>query len=454
MYKLLSCAVAPLLLIGCVTANAERGDVPIPKPKPVVNNDYDGTYSLNAKCSWSGYGSGSIGDGKQWVIKDGFLNHKAYRFDVKGRVVGTNMQVSGTRQSKSDLGWHSLRMNVVFPSGKLSGTWKNGDCTGFLELKKLTPVTGNSKTYYIAGSKDYDLITNAIADRPVNNNHKQPKLKLLLQYPEVEKDTYPLVAILPSSQGMEWYDEVATAKDFRKFGYATLLIYSYEARGVGGNSAETGKSINTPTMARDALLALQAMQANPKLDMSKTALYGASKGSLAVEETMMDEFVGTLPTYKVLLSENSNMCLDFSKVPLRNDIRLVVFTGGKDDSGTLSECFDRTKIYLQKGYNIKHINYPDSAHRFIITEPRGHGYLPQRVDGYGYSKCEWLVNDKGNIGYRIKSSNVTIFPTSRASNSRTIGGCLNNGIMYGGTEPERKQFFNDAHAEMQKVFEN
>ena len=98
MYKLLSCAVAPLLLIGCVTANAERGDVPIPmpKPKPVVNNDYDGTYSLNAKCSWSGYGSGSIGDGKQWVIKDGFLNHKAYRFNVLVRIPGppdVNFQV-------------------------------------------------------------------------------------------------------------------------------------------------------------------------------------------------------------------------------------------------------------------------------------------------------------------------------------------------------------------------
>ena len=48
MYKLLSCAVAPLLLIGCVTANADRGDVPIPipNPKPVVNNDYDGTYFI------------------------------------------------------------------------------------------------------------------------------------------------------------------------------------------------------------------------------------------------------------------------------------------------------------------------------------------------------------------------------------------------------------------------
>ena len=159
MYKLLSCAVAPLLLIGCVTANAERGDVsiPMPKPKPVVNNDYDGTYSLNAKCSWPGYGSSPISDGKQWVIKDGFLNHKVYRFNVKGKVVGTNMQVSGARESGQGTGWHSLRMKVVFPSGKLSGTWNNGDCNGFLELKKSAPVTGNSKTYYIAGSKDYDL---------------------------------------------------------------------------------------------------------------------------------------------------------------------------------------------------------------------------------------------------------------------------------------------------------
>jgi hypothetical protein len=185
--------------------------------------------------------------------------------------------------------------------------------------------------------------------------------------------------------------------------------------------------------------------------MNRTALYGASKGSLAVEETMIIALGKGLPMFKVLLSENSNLCFDWSKVPLHRNVKLVVFTGGKDNSGTLSECVERTKIFKAKGYNITHINYPNSAHRFVITQARS-GTLPKHVDGYGYSKCEWLVDKNGNQGYRVKSTNVVTFPQNRNELKETIHSCLNRGILWGGTVAERNQFFKDAHNEMQKVF--
>jgi hypothetical protein len=160
-----------------------------------------------------------------------------------------------------------------------------------------------------------------------------------------------------------------------------------------------------------------------------------------------------LPTFKVLLSENSNMCFDWSKVPLHRNVKLVVFTGGKDNSGTPGECIERTNIFKSKGYDITHINYPNSAHRFVITQAQS-GTLPKEVDGYGYSRCEWLVDANGNQGYRNKSTNVVTFPQNRAEMKETIRSCLNRGILWGGTVAERNQFFKDAHNEMNKAFNN
>ena len=312
----------------------------------------------------------------------------------------------------------------------------------------------------IAGSKDYVPLRDTIHDKPNRGNHSRPRVKIELIYPDDyvagKNRKYPLVVLIPSSQGIEEHDEIRTAHDFRKFGYATLIVYSYKSRNVGGDDAETGKSINSPTMALDALIALKQMESVPAIDVSKTALYGASKGSLALEETMITALSENhqLPTYKILLSENSNFCIDMSVLPLRRDVKLVVFTGGKDDSGTPSECVERTEIYKAKGYNIEHINYEEGAHRFIIDSIPSGTPLPKHTEGYGYSKCKWLLNNEGLIGYQVKSTGVSIFPEDRETLKETIGACLNVGMWYGGTPSLRRQFFKDAHTVMQNAFNN
>ena len=442
-------AVPLIFFAGCVTDQSQVQNREVFQPKSeVVNSDYDGTYNFSVRCTWDGHGSGRIGDGSMWKIKDGTLNHKSRLLRTKGTVNGNKLEITGDRYAGNAGVWSSVYLTVNLSTSKVKGNWRNGQCDGSFDQVSVAKVSGNSKTYIIDGSRDYFLITDAINRKPINN--KKVKLDIVLQYPNVNKDKYPLVVIVVSSQGYNYEDEGLIAEDFRKLGYATLLIDSYSRRGVGGDSAEVGHTINSPTIALDALYALDAVKNNPRIDMNRTALYGASKGSLAVEETMIIALGKGLPMFKVLLSENSNMCFDWSKVPLHRNVKLVVFTGGKDNSGTLSECVERTKIFKAKGYNITHINYPNSAHRFVITQARS-GTLPKHVDGYGYSQCEWLVDKNGNQGYRVKSTNLVTFPQNRNEAKETIRSCLNRGILWGGTVAERNQFFKDAHKEMNKA---
>ena len=328
------------------------------------------------------------------------------------------------------------------------------------EIQSEFKLPKKNTEYVITGSKDYVTLRDAIHDKPNRGNHSRPQVKIELIYPDDfvagNNRKYPLVVLIPSSQGIEEHDEIRTAHDFRKFGYATLIVYSYKSRNVGGDDAETGKSINSPTMALDALIALKQMESITAIEFSKTALYGASKGSLALEETMITALSEKhqLPTYRILLSENSNFCIDMSALPLRRDVKLVVFTGGKDDSGTPRECVERTKIYKAKGYDIEHIKYEEGGHRFIIDSIPSGILLPKQTEGYGYSKCKWLLNNEGLIGYQVKSTGVSTFPEDRKTLKETIGACLNVGIWYGGTPSLRRQFFKDAHAIMQKAFNN
>jgi len=452
----LLCVVAtlPLLLnVGCVTAEGRDDETynSLQTKSQVVNTDYDGTYNFGVSCKWEGYGSGRIGDGSMWKIEDGILNHKSRLLRTKGTVEGNKLVITGDRYASNAKVWSSVYLTVNLSTSKVNGTWRGGQCKGSFDQVSVAKVSGDTKTYIIDGARDYFLIADAINRKPINDT--KVKLEIVLQYPDVSKDKYPLVVIVASSQGFNYEDEILMAQDFRKLGYATLLVDSYTRRGVGGDSAEVGYTINTPTIALDALYALDAVKDNPRIDMNRTALYGASKGSLATEETMIIALGRGLPMFKVLLSENSNMCFDWSKVPLHRNVKLVVFTGGKDDSGTLSECVERTNIFKSKGYNITHINYPNSAHRFVITQARS-GTLPKQVDGYGYSRCEWLVDTNGNQGYRNKSTDVVTFPQNRIEMKGTIRSCLNRGIFWGGTVAERNQFFADAHNEMQKVFSN
>jgi len=471
--NLISCLVLSIFLISPVTTwaascpegqkmNDRKGecikDQTTSSKNKTLNNAFDGEYAVDIRCSWGSINTMNM----NWKIVDGKLNFDDYRWRVKGEVVGNNLSIKGTRRSKSGdwtrLAFRGAFSNNIFP---LKGIWQGSKCKGTFTKKENIQIAQsdnsdvpNRKTFTIKGSKDYLSIADVINDRPVNNNHKQPDLKLVLQHPKIKTGasslTYPLVVLIPSSQGLELMDEVKTARDFRKLGYATLLVYSFKARQVGGDAAEIGVSINSPTVAVDAMLALKEMGKVKSIDSNRTALYGASKGSLSVEETMIDA-ISThrqLPTFKVLLSENSNMCFDWSKMPLNKNIKLVVFTGGDDDSGTLSECLERTAIFKEKGYDIEHINYEGAAHRFILDHKSR-----KRTDGIGYSKCEWLFNSDGEQGYRVKSTGVTTFPKNRQEIKKTITKCLNRGIEYGGTKEFRKRFFDDAHRIMQAVFQ-
>jgi len=453
------------VVVLCIVGTALTGCKTETVSPVSINTAFDGLYAVDISCNWDSGGHGSLNShNMNWQITQGKLEFNDYRWKVSGYVSDDQLVFRGQRQSGNTFEWHPLWFtgNATEEGFAIRGNWHKANCKGTFRrlaesVKKESPSLGNARTLTITGSKDFLSIRYALAGQPVDGNHQRPKVTVKLQLPlsptNDGAELYPVIVIVPSSQGMDPNDEERTARDFRKMGYATALVYSYAGRKVGGDDAETGKTINSVTVAIDALLALEKVSQDPRVDARKAAIYGASKGALSAEETMimaLSEHFG-LPRFRVILSENSNMCFDWSQMPLDPSAKLVVFTGEADDSGTLSECVDRTKTFADKGYDIEHIIYPGAAHRFIIDQS-GWAYLPRKIDAFGYSKCEWLFDKSGNSGYRDKATGKTVFPQNRQQLKNTIGGCINRGIWYGGTASQRAKFFEDANRIMQQVF--
>ena len=184
--------------------------------KKTLKNAFDGEYAVDIRCSFGSINTVNM----NWKIVDGKLDFDSYKWRVKGEVVGNKLSVEGARREKSGawkrLAFRGTYSNNIFP---LKGNWKGRKCKGTFTKKEKIQIAQsddsdvpNRKTYIIKGSKDYLSIADVINDRPVNNNHKQPDLKLLLQYPKAKTEDnspkYPLVVLVPSSEGLELLDEL------------------------------------------------------------------------------------------------------------------------------------------------------------------------------------------------------------------------------------------------------
>ena len=73
-------------------------------------------------------------------------------------------------------------------------------------MKSTPAVSANAKKFVINGSREYLRLSQAINRTPISKI--QTDLEIELQYPEILKAKYPLVVIVPSSQGIELRDEI------------------------------------------------------------------------------------------------------------------------------------------------------------------------------------------------------------------------------------------------------
>ncbi len=101
-----------------------------------------------------------------------------------------------------------------------------------------------------------------------------------LYLPAGHASARPAVVILPSSSGVQPYRELYYARAFAEEGFVSLVVESFQARGVI-SAVEDQSAITSYQLEVDAFGALQFLQSRSDVRHGAVALFGVSKGGTA-----------------------------------------------------------------------------------------------------------------------------------------------------------------------------
>ncbi|WP_421875110.1 dienelactone hydrolase family protein [Pacificispira sp.] len=150
----------------------------------------------------------------------------------------------------------------------------------------------------------------------------------------------PAVIIMHDSAGVDAVHEHAYASMLNREGYATLVVDSYGARGI--RSTEANQTLVTAVMMlADAYAGLNLLSSDPRIDGSKVAVMGFSKGGMVALYSSLeqvrkwfatgdDRFAAHVPIYPYcgLLPDETEL----TGAPVK------MLLGGLDDYTPVSQC--------------------------------------------------------------------------------------------------------------------
>jgi dienelactone hydrolase len=179
-----------------------------------------------------------------------------------------------------------------------------------------------------------------------------------LDFPPASKDArLPLVVLLHGSAG-PGYRSRSWASFFREQGYATFRLDYYTLRGLsqGGRGG--------PKTPYDVYSALRVLATHPKIDTSKVAIMGFSRGASITARSMsysVDETGGVHPAAFISLYGGCEGTFISGSSP---DVPVLYLVGEEDDLVPSRACVSLMKTGESFGKDIKTVVYPDAYHGF------------------------------------------------------------------------------------------
>lgn len=200
-----------------------------------------------------------------------------------------------------------------------------------------------------------------------------------LRLPRLGADRLPAVVLVHGSGGVganvdRWSEEV------RSIGAATFVVDSFTGRGITSTGSDQSQ-LSSLAMIGDAYRALELLAKHPRVDPTRIAVMGFSKGAVpALYASLMRfqrlygpagvEFAAYLPFYAPCYFKY----LDDEAVSNR-PIRL--FHGIADDYVPIGPCRQYVARLQRGGKNVQLYEYPDAHHAFDAFTLKAPLHLPQ-----------------------------------------------------------------------------
>jgi len=215
-----------------------------------------------------------------------------------------------------------------------------------------------------------------------------------LRLPRSEGGRLPAVILIHGSSGvgpnMPWW-----TRELNGIGVATFVLDSFTGRGITETATDQSR-LSTGAMIVDAYRALELLATHPRIDPSRIAIMGFSKGgavSLYASLTRFQrmygprgvEFAAYLPFYppcNIALIDDERV----SDRPIR------IFHGTADDWTPIASCRAYAGRLRRAGKDVQVLEFPDAHHGFDVPSLPGMLFLTQVQNG---SRCFFVEREVG-----------------------------------------------------------
>lgn len=268
--------------------------------------------------------------------------------------------------------------------------------------------------------------------------------------PVLEKDgKSPAVILMHGSGGISREREHAWAERLNSWGMAAFVLDSFTGRGIKPPNYADKNFVHGVAHVLDAYLSLQLLATHPRIDGSRVAVMGFSKGGQASLDAIFEPFrvaaLGPSPRYAFAAyvpfypyCNFRHVSKDLASAPM------LMLLAGRDEMTEPKPCENTAAWLKARGVSVKVVVYPDAHH--------------------GFDRMSGLQFDKAYIGIRRCEAEMDLdtrkirrldtgapLPTKEA-NDAWLTECRKQGARFGGDAQSRNASIAEVRSFLTDVF--
>jgi len=217
-----------------------------------------------------------------------------------------------------------------------------------------------------------------------------------LRFPNAGTGRVPAVILVHGSGGIR--DNIdAWSKEINTLGVAVFVLDSFKGRGIVRTATDQSQ-LDSLAMMTDAYRALAVLAKNPRIDSSRIAIMGFSKGAVAAVYSSGLRFrklyAPAGPGFAAHIGLYTPCDMQFRDDDKVTGAPIRLFHGSADDSDPVAPCRDYVARLKKAGADVTLTEFPGAYHAY-----ESHGVPPPEVlpAMQNARNCSWRENDNGQM---------------------------------------------------------